>query len=438
MAIKHLTPRSTEEIQKARELDKNNYKEYDIAVDSSPRRDAKILSLLNTIGKARYAGGIGGGRWRIIWVKTKKYKEDIEFLLKDYIAKGIVEIDDDYLNEAIKHLSGKTSEEILKSLENSNDLEEIFGRGLDLDYEPLIKLAIEKGYKTLHSYSSSSASGRLWGSYNNNKPNATLAILKYDKRLHKKIYNDADFREDILGKAAYMGFIDVVNFILDNFGRYYTKTDLLASTYWGGESLWKNNPKCVEIIKEKMKKSKLHEAIRHLSPKSDDELKNSIKNLDVLEKLEFAQKHNLAWVKEDAEKELKRIINNLSIQSKFQIAKTYDIEWLQKEAKKEFKSKNHELSPTFIELYNYLKIQLGEDFDYDIDYFSETSWNLKMVFSAEKVHFMITQHIRISMPEIKVAKKLGDIYFFTDGSYINTTSKMMSYIKSKVKQLKNK
>jgi hypothetical protein len=65
-------------------------KEYDIWVDSHPNSDRKIINLLNTIGEARFAGGVGFSGARIVIVKTKETKKTIRLLLKYYIDKKIV------------------------------------------------------------------------------------------------------------------------------------------------------------------------------------------------------------------------------------------------------------------------------------------------------------------------------------------------------------
>ena len=60
-----------------------------IAIDSNPRRDHKILSLCNEVGQAYYAGGVGGGGWRVIIVEDSTLEQVKEVLAK-YIANGVV------------------------------------------------------------------------------------------------------------------------------------------------------------------------------------------------------------------------------------------------------------------------------------------------------------------------------------------------------------
>lgn len=179
----------------------------------------------------------------------------------------------------------------------------------------------------------------------------------------------------------------------------------------------------------------VNEAIKHLGPKSDEELRQSVKNLPFEQKMEFASENNLPWLAKEAEEDLNKHSKELPMDKKFFYAKKYKFDWLQKDAEKEFREKDYKIPKTFIALYEYLKKQLG-DFDYEIDYLYGDNYNLKMLFSANNVHFLISQNVNTSLPEIKFAKKTGDVYFFTEGAYISEPKQMMAYIKAKIKQSK--
>lgn len=185
---------------------------------------------------------------------------------------------------------------------------------------------------------------------------------------------------------------------------------------------------------------KIEEGIKHLGPKSEDEMRNSLKGLSYAEKLRFAKENNLPWLKKDAEEDLKKNYKDLPLETKFQYAQDYKIDWLKKEAENQFRKETENISPVFLELYEHLKKVIGQDFDYEIDYHLKGLYDLRIIFQANGVYFLVGQSTRQQHkppPEIKVGKKTAAEFaplFFTDAVYITNVKQMMAYIKSKIKE----
>lgn len=212
----------------------------------------------------------------------------------------------------------------------------------------------------------------------------------------------------------------------------------------------------------------IKEGIKHLGPKSEKELRDSVKGLSYPDKLEFAKENNLDWLKKEAEEELKKNYKDLPMDIKFRYASDYKIDWLKKAGEEDFKKGNYPLeimfryaeeyaiewlkeeaekkfkkeayiSPIFKSIHEKLQEVIGQNFDYEIDYHYKNNYDLKFMIKANGVHFLIqesTRNSKTSPPEIKYAKKLDETFFFTDGVYLANTKQMMAYIKRKIKESK--
>lgn len=212
----------------------------------------------------------------------------------------------------------------------------------------------------------------------------------------------------------------------------------------------------------------MNEGIKHLGPKSEKELRDSVKGLSFPDKLEFAKKNKLDWLKKEAEEDLKKNYKDLPMEEKFRYATNYNIGWLKKAGEEDFKKgiysldvmfryakdydiewlkeaaekklrKEAYISPVFKSLHEKLQEVIGQKFDYEIHYHFKNYYDLRIVFQANGVHFLIqetTRDFKTPPPEIKYAKNLDGTFFFTDGTYLTNTNQMMSYIKRKIKESK--
>jgi hypothetical protein len=64
-----------------------------VAFMSHPRRDKTILDICNTIGDAKYAGGVGGGGWRVVMIAVEDVAEGLKKaneVLKKYVDNGVI------------------------------------------------------------------------------------------------------------------------------------------------------------------------------------------------------------------------------------------------------------------------------------------------------------------------------------------------------------
>ena len=178
--------------------------------------------------------------------------------------------------------------------------------------------------------------------------------------------------------------------------------------------------------------------IKHLTPKSEKEIRKNLGNLSWKEKFAFAKDNKLDWLKQEAEKDLKEIVPSLSLKDKFNYADVYKLDWLEEIATKEFK-KTVTLPPAFAKILAFLKKHVS-NIDYEIDFYWDVSYSLTLTFYAEKIPFLINQKVNKSEPfnpSIKVAKNLGDVYFFTDETVFITTDQMIKYIERKIKEIKD-
>jgi len=158
------------------------------------------------------------------------------------------------------------------------------------------------------------------------------------------------------------------------------------------------------------------ESIKHLTPKSEEEVKKSIEGMSPKQKMEFATEHNISWLKEQALKELE--------------------------------PKLKKQTPVFFNLYEHLKSFLGTEYNYDFEYYGgstygskgDLDYNLRMTFSADKVYFLINQRGTGKNSDrawIKVAKPKEKIHIFTDEEPIQTIDDLNNYLEKKIKEVKD-
>lgn len=90
--IKHLTPKSEEEISKGFDSPRPKGEfEIWIHIKSHPRRDGKILEILNNNFRAHYAGGVGGGGIRAIFITSPETTlKEVYKALNKYFLNGTI------------------------------------------------------------------------------------------------------------------------------------------------------------------------------------------------------------------------------------------------------------------------------------------------------------------------------------------------------------
>lgn len=263
-------------------------------------------------------------------------------------------------------------------------------------------------------------------------PRSQKVINAYEKekQKYKKIITDAikDYAEGKVSSNEMVNLLRKIDVHVSQFSRRQNKYFISAYIPGGDFIMLDYEP--------------LTEAIKHLGPKSDDELRRSLVDLTYREKLYFAKENKLDWLKKEAEEELKKDYKKLPLHIQFEYAKDFKIDWLLKEAEKQFRKETKDISPTFLLLFEQLKKIIGEDFEYEVDYHLNGYYDLRVIFIADGVYFLLNQSTRENVqipPEIKVAKKTaGETtpFFFTDGVYISTVKQMMAFIKTKIKQAK--
>ena len=239
-SIKHLPGRSEEEIQKYWEdlSDKELFRQSFWAPSSDVFKEIRKRRIL------------------------QKCKDFHKLIHNHYLNKRrfatqevIDEIADKCLNESIKHLPGRSEEEIRSSLENLT-LQQKFALGIENGFDWLVKEAIEEGVDV----------------------NAFCHFTF--------LYNG-----DPLEIACLINQPSIVKLLIEA-GAYVTKDDINIAKQVG-------NKEIINLLKREWQQH-LYESIKHLPGRTEQELQAVMKNLPPQEKLETGAKQGMTWLVKDA------------------------------------------------------------------------------------------------------------------------------------------
>ena len=330
-SIKHLTPRSEEEL-------KTNVKGLDL-----------------------YQKIILGAKEGFLWA------------VKDAIREGA---DDYYKNEALLWAAFRGYDEIIKLLLNSGadihyQKEHALYWAVRCEHAETIKLLLEKGAIITPTI--------LDVAYHVNDEIKNLVQQEYDKSKHKKVNEsikhltprseqelqttmknlspkekldtgaeqgiiwlvkdaiaagaDVHARNDYaLQNASYYGHAEMVKLLLNAGANVHARDDL--ALWWASNN---GHAEVVKLLKRDVTK-KVNESIKHLTPRSEDEMRQSIKDLSTLDKFLFGCKNNLDWVIREAVSE-----EHIDPSIKFEAGCTHKIDWLIKLALEEKDLSAHKL-----------------------------------------------------------------------------------------------
>jgi hypothetical protein len=187
----------------------------------------------------------------------------------------------------------KSEEEIRAGVEREfSDMEpeSLLGSGIARQSIPMVKMAIEKGAQNwLKTYGTQNSSGNIWKIFNSgdNKDLAQQMIILGLKTpiLTNEWKTNPYFRTSILEKTVYMGFVDVMEYILSSEKeKDITTFNAIYALDGASWSNWPNYPKTEKMLKDwvskKMSKEKVSESVRNiLKPRPEEEIKNVVKNM---------------------------------------------------------------------------------------------------------------------------------------------------------------
>jgi len=208
-----------------------------------------------------------------------------------------------FIYEAIKHLSGRTHEDILDRLSP----EEVLVWGAKTESEALVKSAIDKGADV--NFDNSDA---LEWAVNNKHIEIVKLLLDEGAKI-----TDWSF-----SYACFTGTTELVKLLIDNGADVHAIDD--RALRWARDN--KNN--AAEIIELLTQHSAdVNEAIKHLTPRSGDEIRKTIINARPEEAFPLAKKYNIELSREEIEK----ILEHEPLFDKLDYAKQYRFDWLHEE-----------------------------------------------------------------------------------------------------------
>jgi len=186
----------------------------------------------------------------------------------------------------------KSKEEILSSIEKRFkdwSPNEMLQGGVGLGSIDVVKYAVKKGADDwLKTYGVKNSTGLLWRIFNDggNLSQEMILIGLQSPILTKEWKENPDFRRTVLEKTLYMGFTDVMNYLLTSEKEKDINPFEAAYVLSKTDSNWSDYPQCQKMLEEwlssklQLQNKEVNEALDDiLKPKSEEEVKDVMKNL---------------------------------------------------------------------------------------------------------------------------------------------------------------
>ena len=179
----------------------------------------------------------------------------------------------------------KSEEEIIKGLEkewpitDENDPTRFLRAGIHRDSIALVRYALKHGGEVLERQ----GNGNLWVAFNDggNLETKQLIIkeMMMQAEIDEKFKTDSEFRYDVLKKSIYMGFMNLIEWLLITYEKFITRREVMDALYSAEDSGWKNNDEAGRKILDWLRTNVKESLGDVLKPKSENEVKNAMKNL---------------------------------------------------------------------------------------------------------------------------------------------------------------
>ena len=243
------------------------------------------ISHIITMGDDKGDINIANEKKKILQQLIKKYSkiiffdDDIQNIRKaNTIQRVKAKLVENSINEAIKHLSPKSEEEIRSSFKNLSPQEKL-ETGSEEGLLWLVKDALAAG-ADVHAEDDYAL---RWASKNGH-----VEVVKVLLAVGADVHARDDYA---LQWASKNGHVEVVKVLLAAGADVHAGDDYALQ--WASRN---GHIEVVKVLKDHIKKKKINEAIKHLSPKSKEEINKALKNLSPNEKVNTGVNQNLLWV----------------------------------------------------------------------------------------------------------------------------------------------